>query len=208
MPDICIRVEWIALPEAVGIAPPGAGLYFLGGPFRIRYGPTESRIFYLGSAANLRKRLSQHYHTKRRGNVLLTTIASPTKENVVCSIHHFPGLSPGRALGLEAATQYAFGVKHGFIPHGNRLPVEYDEVDEWQGHIEIAEALSDDVALLEETEIAIRYNLDIQRDSCPVFNSLSLTLELSHTGSPTVKCQETPKIYTLNFVPKRAQETE
>jgi hypothetical protein len=57
-----------------------------------------------------------------RGNVSLLRFANAAKDNIVGCAFSFPSLNGDKLLELEGEAIYSFGMKHGFIPHGNRIP--------------------------------------------------------------------------------------
>lgn len=199
MPDIAIKLDWKALSEAVQNASNLPGIYFLGAPFRIVYGSTSSRVFYIGSSGNLQKRLVSHLGRSVRGNFLLHQLASPTRDNIACCSFAFPEAKGNRLLELEGRVMYAFGLKHGFIPHGNRIPESSSE-DSGSGKIEIVESVSTAFELLNEDEVAARYNMRVDRHPYSMYNSLSVDLEIVGKDVKIVEKRESPKIYSINFM--------
>jgi hypothetical protein len=205
-----LRLDWKPLPNIAQQIPNVPGVYFLGSPFRIAYGSTESRVFYIGASNNLRKRLVSHVNAKERGNYLLLRFASATKDNIACCAFPFPALTGDKLLELEGDVIYAFGMKHGFIPHGNRIPESGSSGNSSRRGIEIIEPNSIGMELLNETDIATRYNLRIDRHPYPMYGSLSATIELVGNKIRIARTEEeSRKIYSINFmllpkpVPKR-----
>jgi len=199
MPNTVMNLDWKPLSEAVQNASNLPGIYFLGAPFRIVYGSTSSRVFYIGSGRNLRKRLVSHHSKSVRGNFLLLQLASPTRDNIVCCSFTFAGAKGGRLLELEGRVMYAFGLKHGFIPHGNRFP-ESSSDDPGSARIEIVESVSTAFELLNEDQIAARYNMRVDRHPYSMYNSLSVDLEIVGKDVKIVERRESPKIYSINFM--------
>lgn len=198
---VSLRLDWKPLPNVARQTSNGPGVYFLGSPFRIAYGSTESRVFYIGASNNLQKRLVSHLNASERGNYLLLRFASTTKDNIACCAFPFLALTGDKLLEFEGAVIYAFGSKHGFIPHGNRIPESSSPGDSLRGRIEIIESNSIGLELLNETDIAARYNLRVDRHPYPMYNSLSVTLELVGTEVRIVKKEEeSTKIYSINFM--------
>ena len=175
----------------------------LGAPFRIAYGSTESRVFYIGSSRNLQKRLVSHLNSTERGNILLMRFANATKDNIVGCTFGFPLLNSEKLLELEGEAIYSFGLKHGFIPHGNRIPEgrsSADADDSFRDQVEIVENNSMPLDLLNETDIAAKYNLRVDRYPYPIYNSVSASIELAGREVKVVRTGESPKIYSLNFM--------
>jgi hypothetical protein len=199
MPDTVLNLDWKPLSEAVQKASNTPGVYFLGAPFRIVYGSTSSRVFYIGSSSNLRKRLVSHLSNSVRGNFLLLQLASPTRDNIACCSFAFAEAKGGRLLVLEGRIMYAFGLKHGFIPHGNRIP-ESSSDDTGSARIEIVESVSTALELLNEDQIAARYNMRVDRHPYSMYNSLSVDLEIVGKDVKIVEKRESPKIYSINFM--------
>ncbi len=197
MTQITLKLDWKPLSEVAQQASSDSGIYFLGAPFRIAYDQTESRVFYIGSSSNLRKRLVSHLRSTERGNYLLLRFASATKDNIACCAFPFPAFRNDKLFGLEGEAIYAFGLKHGFIPHGNRSP---EGGDSFGDKIDIAETNSTALELLNETDIAARYDMRVDRDPYPMYSSLSATIELVGGDVKIVETKEAPKIYSVNFV--------
>jgi len=162
MTNTVLNLDWKPLSEAVQKASNAPGVYFLAAPFRILYGSTSSRVFYIGSSGNLRKRLVSHLSNSVRGNFLLLQLASPTRDNIACCSFAFAEAKGSRLLEFEGRVMYAFGLKHGFIPHGNRIP-ESSSDDPSSARIEIVESVSTAFELLNEDQIAARYNMRVDR---------------------------------------------
>jgi hypothetical protein len=102
--NLHFQLDWRPLPDAAASAPAAPGIYFLGAPFRIAYGTTESRMFYVGCALNLRKRLVNHLSAADRGNYLLLAFADATKGNIGCAFSAVNGIrSQKQLMGLEGA---------------------------------------------------------------------------------------------------------
>ena len=90
---------------------------------------------------------------------------------------------------------YAFGLKHGFIPHGNRIP-EYSS-EESARKIEILESVPDTLEVLNEHEIATRYDMRVDQHPGSMYNSLTVVLG---PDLKVVQTKEVPKIYSINFM--------
>jgi hypothetical protein len=195
--NLHFQLDWRPLPDAAASAPAAPGIYFLGAPFRIAYGTTESRTFYVGCSLNLRKRLVGHLAAADRGNYLLLAFADATKGNIGCAFSAVKGIrSENRLMGLEGAVMHAFGVAHGFIPHGNRMP----EGADWDGTVMIGEPPCESLPLLNEDEIAARYNLIVDRYPYPIYHSLSAMVVIGATGVQIQEMQDTsPKVFNINF---------
>lgn len=185
------HLAWKPLAAAASEAPVASGIYWLGAPFNLRYGSTVSRVFYIGSALNLRKRLSSHTNTRERGNSLLQVFSQGDTSVILASFQPLPGLSDDRLRGLEYEVLYRFGVEHGFMPHGNRIPPESESTDYWSEKVRIKEPALDGTALTPD-QIAEQYGLLAEQDPYPIFSSLSIDL----TGGTA---STGPKIYSVNF---------
>jgi hypothetical protein len=70
----------------------------------------------------------------------------------------------------------SFGLKHGFIPHGNRFP-ECSSSDS-SVKVEVAESEAPTLELLNEDEIAARYNMRVDRHAYSMYNSVTATVGL------------------------------
>jgi hypothetical protein len=173
------------------MVPPASGIYWLGAPFNVRYGATISRVFYIGSALNLRKRLSSHANIRERGNYLLQIFSGGDTSTISASFHPMPGLREDNLRGLEYEVLHQFGVEHGFIPHGNRIPPESDSADRWSGRVRVVEPRVDGEPF-SPGQIAEHYGLLAEHDPYPIFSTLTidLTAETASTG---------PKVYSVNF---------
>jgi hypothetical protein len=87
-------------------------------------------------------------------------------------------------------------VAHGFIPHGNRIP----EGRDWDGIVTIGEPPCESLPLLNEDEIAARYNLIVDRYPYPIYQSLSALVVIGVTGVQIQEMQDTsPKVFSINF---------
>jgi hypothetical protein len=193
------RINWCSLLEGARAAPDCPGIYFLGTPFRLAYGQTYSRIFYVGSSLHLRSRLQQHLHSRERGNFFLDIIADETKQNISCSFHPFETLTQQpQILALEAAAYRSFGLAHGFVPYGNWMPVEFDHEHEWRGPVVIIEPETNYETLTIEA-FAERFNLQMERDRYPVFAHITATILESGVSA----IDDSPSIYRLVFTTKR-----
>src|SRR5712672_1790114 len=101
-----LSLNWKPLSDVVRQSSNEPGIYVLGAPFRIAYGSTESRVFYIGSSRNLQKRLVSHLNSTERGNVLLLRFANPAKDNIVGCAFSFPSLNDDKLLELEGEAIY------------------------------------------------------------------------------------------------------
>jgi hypothetical protein len=198
-----LTLDWKSLADVARQNSNQPGIYVLGAPFRIAYGSTESRVFYIGSSRNLQKRLVSHLNSTERGNILLLRFANPAKDNIVACAFCFPLLDANKLLELEGEAIYSFGLKHGFIPHGNRIPESrssLDSQDSFRDQVEIVETSSIPLDLLNEIDIAAKYKLRVDRYPYPIYNSLSASLEFVGSEVKVIRAEESPKIYSLNFM--------
>lgn len=95
------KIDWKVLPIVASDAPASPGIYFLGAPFSIRYPGGVSRVFYLGSSVNLRKRLGVHAGNGKRQNFLLSVFSEGDKNRIACSYFSFPNVEPDEIRAIE-----------------------------------------------------------------------------------------------------------
>lgn len=134
-----IQIAWMSLSAALKVAPSQSGIYFLGAPFNIKYKGGVSRICYIGSSVNLKKRLYSHSNFKtKRGNLFIRTISDHNPEKILCSYYVCPKLKSSRLEGLEEIIIYEFGLRYGYMPFGNSFPPSGD-YEEWENKVQINE---------------------------------------------------------------------
>lgn len=109
--------KWMPLDIARRTAPTLTGLYALGFPRGLRYDKGQTRIVYIGSTKNLRKRLSTHARTPQNDVVRQLQCAFP--EELLASWWPIPGLSRKWLLGFEGQSLWAFEHMFGTVPIGN-----------------------------------------------------------------------------------------
>ena len=132
-------ITWQTLSAARQVASSTAGVYWLGAPFNIAYGKTISRIFYIGSAISLRRRLEAHATLGQRGNLLVRVFASGDPSNILCAFHSLPELKEDELRGFEYGLVKIFGRTHGFIPYGNRMPPDNESDEGWGDRLRVTE---------------------------------------------------------------------
>jgi hypothetical protein len=162
-----LHISWMPLTAAMKQVPSAAGIYFLGAPFNIWYKGGFSRICYIGSSGDLRRRL--HTHAKfesKSGNVFVRTIAEQNSEKVLCFYYSCPKLKKSRLEGLEEIVIYEFGLRYGYLPFGNIFPPE-GNYEEWEGQVEINEPFVPGEGM-DANQIAQRYGLTITTDEYPI----------------------------------------
>jgi hypothetical protein len=124
-PSLELRVDWRPLAACVPEAPNSCGIYLLGAPRRIQYPRLVSRVFYVGSSTNLRRRFRAQSRDLAGANTLLAAFLA-RREQVLAYYRPLPGYSSEQIRGIEFAAMCAFGTSSGMIPHGNRIPPETD----------------------------------------------------------------------------------
>jgi hypothetical protein len=191
-----ININWQPLQIAASEAPNVSGVYWLGAPFNLKYSNNISRVFYIGYAKNLHRRLQSHKNTKKRGNFLLKVFSSGDPSVILAYYYPVKDLTEDQLQGLEYEIMYRFGLKNGFIPLGNRFPPERGSADIWSGKFRIIET---EIAgeSLSVDQIADRFNLIVEYDPYPILFNRSITFDLqSGTVSMGDKGNE---IFSINF---------
>jgi len=205
-----IQLNWIDLPAAAKLAQNVPGVYFLGASFTIKYGRKNSRVFYIGGSGRLRSRLAQHINDKERGNFLLSKIATVARDNIYCSFQEFPSMRASHIAAVEAATLHTFGVKHGFFPHGNRLPPEVPDSADWDEEISLVEQDDLSIECLDEEEIASRFDMRVSRDPYPLYrlsgsSGLGMVINSDDVFS---SCSQDESYYSINFMRRRRKDKD
>jgi hypothetical protein len=117
---IILNPQWIPLDEIVKHAPAIPGIYLMAFDKPIKYDKGISRIIYIGSGIDLRKRLQQH---RKDSNIYLFQYMQNKKDNLNAFFYPFKEANnQGEILEIEQDAFSSFINKFGVYPIGNWLP--------------------------------------------------------------------------------------
>jgi len=185
-----LLVAWQTLSTAHHSAPSTGGVYWLGAPLNLIYGQTVSRIFYIGSSINLRRRLAGHARLGRRGNPLLRVLAEGDPSRILCAFHGLPHLKEVRLRGFEYGLAKIFAVAHGrLIPYGNQMPPDNESDEDWGDQLRVTEPEIPGEALAPEM-VAARFGLSLG-EPCHAYSSLVI--------DPRAGTATDESIYSIDF---------
>ena len=120
MEKIIFDPKWIPLVEIIEKAPAVSGIYMLAFDKPIKYDKGVSRIIYIGSSINLRKRLQQH---NKDPNVYLFQNIQDPKENLYAFFYPFFEVRDQKeVLEIEQDAFSSFINKFGVYPICNWQP--------------------------------------------------------------------------------------
>jgi hypothetical protein len=187
---LTLAPNWVPLHTASKAAPALAGLYALGLPRGLRYDKGQTRIVYIGSAKDLRKRLGTHSRTPQ--NDVIRQLQDTFRDRLLATWWAIPGLSRRWLLGFEGQSLWAFERAFGTVPIGNLDIPESSVSEQCEGLVVLTPCTDlDDAPALEEYAKLIGCTLILEKKT-PIGDpsQVSIVFRFSDTGEFTCGAQE------------------
>ncbi len=121
--------NWVPLSTASKAASTDCGLYTLGLPVGLSYDQGNSRIVYLGSAKNIKKRLARH--KSKPQNDMVALLQEKFSEGLSATWWPIPGFNRKFLYGIEGEALWTFEETFGTLPICNTEIPEFFEGEEY-----------------------------------------------------------------------------
>ena len=185
--------EWLPLRIAVKQSPQEPGIYALGLSQGIRYDNAASRIVYLGSASDLRKRFAQH--AEKPHNQIIELLFKNFPDDIRGAWWAIPGFDRDFLYGIEGEAIQTFERRFGVLPIGNLSIPEFFEGQEYcSGLVDIVAC---DVACpMTLEELARHLDRVLFRTEVAPAGSFVFSISLTN-GFPTVPNEKFKRVALL-----------